>query len=127
MFKQSDVHYCNKIDDMKNNSGSYSCDLSFDGKTPQRKILFRNSGIISRLHPKSNNYPGSVSLGKGLEPKTNHYVESLSPTTGCQNNFNKRQQCKYEKQFTSESYPRWFEGAIRYLFSKQLRKCFNLA
>ena len=133
MFQQYNVHNCNKIDDMKNISGPCSCDLSFDEKARPRNFvaLHNNRGFISRFQSKcKNNF-----LFRHYDDDENKQFDSnlyhLGSTSdhGWTYHSDNITEEKHNQQYSTGggSYPRWFERSVRYLFSKQLRKCFDLA
>ena len=131
MFEQYDVHNCTKIDDMKNISRLCSCDLSLDEKARPRTCFAgsynSNRGFISRLQlrcKKQNlfRHQENKQLGSNIDV----CVGSTSSRGWTYHSDNIPDE-KYIPQDSSRSYPRWFERTVRYLFSKQLRKCFDLA
>ena len=128
MFEQYDVHNCNKTDDMKNITRPCSCDLSFDKKARPRKRFLDNTGLFSRLHSKCsfNNWIGDKRNAR-LDPKLDAYLGNKPNHVWTYHSGTNTSQERYSQQNPPGSYPRWFENTVRYLFSKQLRKCFDLA
>ena len=126
MFEQYKVHNCSKIDDMKNISSISSCDLINGEKARPRKTFLGRGEIISPLQSKCNSkfffVTGSkkndFSLNIDYEDKCSHDLAYFP---------NSAEQEKCNRQLSTGSYPRWFKRTVRYLFSQQLRKCFNLA
>ena len=126
MFEQYNVHNCNKIDDMKNISSICSCDLSRKEKARPRKTFLDKKGIISRLQSKCNGSLIFINRNKGFDcPLDSNYDNKCNH--GWAYFSNSALQDKCNQQTSSQPYPRWFERTVRYLFSKQLRKCFDLA
>ena len=126
MFEQYCVHHnCNKNNDMKNITKPCSCDLSFDEKACPRETSSWNTRILSHVHSKSISSFGN-------EPRQfesnfdNDYESELTNGWTYHSSISSRHHCNNSKN-TSRSYPAWFERTVRYLFSKQLRKCFDLA
>ena len=126
MFEQNDVHNCNQIDDMKNISRSCSCDLSSDEKACPRNTVLQSKGIFARLQSKCGNTFTSDNHKKQFDSNFDVYFGNTC-NDGWTYYSNTAPQEKYNQAHLSRSYPRWFERTVRYLFSKQLRKCFDLA
>ena len=126
MFEQYGVHHnCNETDDMKNITRPCSCDLSFGEKACPRGTISWNRRILSRVHTKciSNFSNKSQRFESNFD---NNYESESSNGWTYQSDIPSQQKYK-NTQSTSRSYPAWFERTVRYLFSKQLRKCFDLA
>ena len=126
MFEQYCVHHnCNKNNDMKNITKPCSCDLSFNEKACPRETSSWNTIIQPRVQTKCiynfGNKPKQFqsNFGDNCESELTNdwtYHSNISSQHHCNNSKN-----------ASRSYPAWFERTVRYLFSKQLRKCFDLA
>ena len=134
MFQQYNVQNCNKIDDTKNISGPCSCDLSFDEKAWTRNLtsLHNNRGFISRFQSKCKNsflFRHHDDDNKQFDSNFDVYHLGSRSNHGWTYHSDTIQEEKYNEQYSpgEGSYPRWFERSVRYLFSKQLRKCFDLA
>ena len=126
MFEQYCVHHnCSKNDDMKNITRPCSCDFSFGEKACPRETSYCNTGIsstvntkcISKYCNKSERFESNFDIRYGSESESDLTYHSNVPPQYLYNN----------SKSTSRSYPAWFERTVRYLFSKQLRKCFDLA
>ena len=126
MFKNNDVHNCSRDYNTKKISSLFSCDWIRKEKACLGKTVLSSASIISKLKLKRSESFIFVDCNKVLDNQLDcRCIGEYNGVSGLSSSNRLDDSC--EQEHLSRPYPRWFEGAVRYLFSKQLRKCFNLA
>lgn len=126
MFKNDDVHNGSRNDKTKKISSFFSFDSIGKEKAWLEKNLLRSTSIVSQLKSKRSGSFIFVDCNKELDNQLDsNCIGDYNDVSAHLSNNRPEDRCKQGHH--SRPYPRWFEHTVRHLFSKQLRKCFNLA